>query len=319
MNVMEQLGLYGMIPVVVIDDIEQAIPLADALEKGGLPVMEITLRTEAGLAAIAMVRKAKPNFLLGAGTVLTMDQCKAAIEAGASYIVSPGFNHEIVTFCIDNHVDVVPGCVTPSEIDKALAVGLKIVKFFPANTYGGVNGCKALYGPYASTGVRFIPTGGTSPANLSDYVDKAFIHAVGGSWLAPSDAVKNGAWEKITDITKASIDQMLGFELAHVGINLGSESEALSLREKFNTIFGWDGKIGNSSVFSGDLELLKSKGRGAMGHLAIRTNSVDRAIFYLARRGVEMDPTSIVTKNGRATVAYLKDELGGFAVHLLQK
>lgn len=319
MNVMEQLGAYGMIPVVVVNDVEQAVPLATALEKGGLPVMEITLRTQAGLDAIAEVRKAKPDFLLGAGTVMTLEQCKRAIKAGASYIVSPGFNGEIVDYCIANNVHVVPGCVTPTEIDKALASGLKIIKFFPANTYGGVNGCKALYGPYASTGIRFIPTGGTNTANLSDYADKAFIHAVGGSWLAPTDAVKNGDWDRITAITKSSIDQLLGFELAHIGINLDSEQDALSLREQFNTLFGWDGKIGNSSVFSGNLELLKSKGRGTMGHLAIRTNNVDRAIFYLSRRGVEIDSASISRKDGRTTVAYLKNELGGFAVHLLQK
>ena len=137
MNVMEQLGAYGMIPVVVVNDVEQAVPLATALEKGGLPVMEITLRTQAGLNAIAEVRKAKPDFLLGAGTVMTLEQCKRAVEAGASYIVSPGFNGEIVDYCMANSVCVVPGCVTPTEIDRALASGLKIIKFFPANTYGG--------------------------------------------------------------------------------------------------------------------------------------------------------------------------------------
>lgn len=320
MEITELLGAYGLIPVVVLDHPEKAPPLSQALEDGGLPVMEITLRTEAGLAAIKAVRRAKSDFILGAGTVLTLEQCKAAVDAGASYIVSPGFNEIIVNWCIKNGIAVIPGCVTPSEIDRALASGLQIVKFFPASTYGGVAGCKALYGPYAAAGIRFVPTGGISPSNLSDYADKPFIHAVGGGWLADEASIKRENYANITTSVRAAIDQLLGYEVAHVGINLEREEEALGVSGQFQAAFGWEAAVGNSSIFSSSgIEVLKSKGRGSMGHLAVRTNSVDRAIFYLEKRGFPVDPESIRRKGGRATIAYLRDEIGGFAVHLLQK
>lgn len=320
MNVMEELKGYGLIPVTVLDDAAQAVPLAEALEQAGLPVAEITLRTQAGLAAIAAIRQAKPHFLLGAGTVRTLEQCRAAVDAGASYIVSPGFQAELVRFCIERNVAVIPGCVTPSELEQALEMGIHVVKFFPASTYGGVGGCKALYGPYASAGVRFIPTGGIGPDNLTDYADKPFIHAVGGGWLTPTDAVRSGQWDRITAIAKAAVDQLLGFELAHVGINLSDEKEALAVSGQLEAFFGWPAKLGNSSIFSSSrIEVLKSKGRGTMGHLAVRTNCVDRALAYLERRGLAADPASLRRQGDRTTFAYLNGEIGGFAVHLLQK
>ena len=320
MRVIEQLGLYGLIPVVVMDHADNAIPVADALEAAGLPVMEITLRTPAGLEAISRVRAQKPDFLLGAGTVLTVEQCIAVIEAGASYVVSPGFNETVVNTCLDRGVDVIPGCVTPSEIDKALAAGLRVLKFFPASTYGGINGCKALFGPYASAGISFIPTGGISSANLSEYADKPFIHAVGGGWLTPEEAVRSGNWGQITKIASAAIDQLLGYEIAHVGINLSDEETAAGVGASFRQCFRWPLKNGSSSLFCGNLELMKQPGRGTMGHLAIRTNSVNRALFYLERCGMTPEPSTVVTaRNGRITFAYLKEDLGGFALHLLQK
>ena len=160
----------------MLDDAAQAVPLAEALEQAGLPVAEITLRTQAGLAAIAAIRQAKPHFLLGAGTVRTLEQCRAAVDAGASYIVSPGFQAEIVRFCIERNVAVIPGCVTPSELEQALEMGIHVVKFFPASTYGGVGGCKALYGPLCfRRAFGLFPTGGIGPDNLTDYADKPFI------------------------------------------------------------------------------------------------------------------------------------------------
>lgn len=320
MEIIKTLGEYGLIPVVVLDDAGMAVPAAEALECGGLPVMEITLRTEAGLEAIRKIRQEKPDYILGAGTVLTLDQCKAAVEAGASYIVSPGFHDAVVGWCVKNGVAIIPGCVTPSEIDRALEAGIRVVKFFPASTYGGVAGCKALYGPYASAGIRFVPTGGIGPGNLSDYASQPFIHAVGGGWLVDRAAVNSGSCEIVTETVRSAISQLLGFEMVHVGLNLPDEAAAVQVSSQFQRAFGWAPAAGSSSIFSSrQIEVLKSPGRGRMGHLAVRTNSVDRAMFYLAKRGYEADQSSIRRQAGRATFAYLKDEIGGFAIHLLQK
>lgn len=319
-EIIKTLGQYGLIPVVVLDDADTAIPVAETLERGSLPVMEITLRTEAGLEAIGKIRREKPDYILGAGTVLTLDQCKAAVAAGASYIGSPGFHDAVVSWCVENGVGIIPGCVTPSEIDRALEMGIKVVKFFPASTYGGVAGCRVLYGPYASADIRFVPIGGIGPGNLSDYANQPFIHAVGGGWLVDRAAANNGNYEAIAETAKAVVRQLLGFEMVHVGINLPDETAALRISSQFQQAFGWEPAIGSGSIFSSQqIEVLKSPGKGRMGHLAVQTNSVDRALFYLAKRGYEADQTSIRRKADRVTFAYLKDEIGGFAIHLLQK
>lgn len=320
MDTVDLLGKYGLIPVVIIDEIESAVPTAEALKAGGLPVMEVTLRTSAGLEAIQNIHALYPDFTLGAGTVLTVEQCEAALSAGASYIVSPGLREEIVRLCQSRNVPVIPGCVTPSEIEKGLSYGLKVLKFFPASTYGGAAGCKALYGPYASTGVRFVPTGGITLDNLSDYVDKPFIHAVGGGWLADKKTIQAGDYDRITLNARQAIDKMLGFELIHIGINMPDRHTAELAGDKLAKAFGFEKKPGTSSVFAGkNIELLEYMGPGAMGHIAIRTNSIGRAIFYLGNRGFSIDESTIRTKNGQVNFVYLKDEIGGFAIHLLQK
>jgi 2-dehydro-3-deoxyphosphogluconate aldolase/(4S)-4-hydroxy-2-oxoglutarate aldolase len=148
---------------------------------------------------------------LGAGTVLSADQAKAAVDAGAQFIVSPGFNDEVVGWCIKNDVAVTPGCVTPTEIEHALSFGLNVLKFFPASIYGGIKGCKALYGPYRM--VKFIPTGGVNLNTLAEYADKNYIHAIGGGWLCSSKDISNKDYESIKKTVKASIDILLGFEL----------------------------------------------------------------------------------------------------------
>lgn len=320
MSITQILGQYGLIPVVVINDKNKAVAVANALELAELPVMEVTLRTPDGLGAIENIRAAKPDYILGAGTVLTLEQCKAAVAAGASYIVSPGINREIVDWCLSSGVDVIPGGVTPTEVELALAAGLRVVKFFPASTYGGINGCKALFGPYASTGIKFVPTGGINLSNLADYADKPFIHAVGGGWLVPVEDIDNENYSRITENAAQAVAKLLDFELVHVGINQPDAAAAQTLGREFAKAFGWGVRNCDSSVFTDSfVEIMKQPGRGAMGHLAVRTNNVDRAIFYLTKRGYEICPESVRKKKDRTTSAYLQKEFGGFAVHLLQR
>lgn len=320
MDVLERIGLAGLVPVVVIDNAEDAVPAARALLDAGLDVMEITMRTTAGIQAIKNVRAAIPEMLVGAGTILTLEKCKESVEAGAQFIVSPGFDAEVVRWCVGNQVAVTPGCVTPTEIQQALAEGLTTVKFFPSDVYGGVNAMNALSGPFKSAGVRFIPTGGVNNDNLAEYADKPFIHAVGGGWLCKTADITNHNFAAITDAVRKAIDILLGFEVVHIGINMETPEQSLDVCGQFQKAFNFPTKEGNSSNFAGPgIEVLKFKYLGTMGHLAIKTNSIPRAIHYLAQRGFDVDMETAKYKGSQMIAVYLKDEFGGFAVHLLQK
>lgn len=320
MDVLERIGNTGLVPVVVIENADDAVPAAQALLDAGVDVMEITMRTAAGIQAIKNVRAALPEMLVGAGTILTLEKCREAVQAGAMFIVSPGINPVIVAWCVENHVAVTPGCVTPTEIDTALGLGIQTVKYFPADVFGGVAGCSALYGPYQSAGIKFIPTGGINNDNLAEFADKPFIHAVGGGWLCKTSDIAGHNFAAITANAKKGIEVLLGFEVAHVGINQESEEKALAAAQTFNQAFGFPVKEGNSSNFAGGaIEIMKSKYLGASGHIAIKTNSIPRAIHYLAQRGFEVDLETAKYKGARMIAVYLKDEFGGFAVHLLQK
>lgn len=198
-EVMKRCYRAGVVPVVVLKRASDAVPAAKALYAGGIDVMEITMRTEAALDAIYAVSTQCPEILVGAGTVIDIDQCSRAREAGAKFIVSPGFDSEMVACCVENGVPVLPGCVTPSEIMLGLKLGIKVFKFFPANVYGGLKAMKSLAGPFG--GVKFMPTGGVGADNLEEYLKAPFIQAVGGSWLCAASDIEEGNWDKITHLT----------------------------------------------------------------------------------------------------------------------
>ncbi len=200
MTVLERLRNSIVVPVVVLDDAKDAVPTAKAMAAGGVDVMEITFRTAAAPECIKAVSEACPEVLVGAGTIVNLEQCKLAVEMGAKFIVSPGFDAEVVGWCVENNIAVCPGCVTPSEIMAALKFGLKVLKFFPANVYGGLKALKALSGPFV--GLKFIPTGGVSTANIKEFMAEGFIHAVGGSWVCPKSEIAAGNFEKITQLCK---------------------------------------------------------------------------------------------------------------------
>ena len=195
MDVRKTVEEIRLVPVVVIDDAADAIQTAEALKAGGVPIMEITLRTKAGLAAIETVAKGIDDIIVGAGTVLTQDQANNAISAGAQFVVLPGFDANIVSLCLEKGVPVFPGCVTPTEIMVAMNMGLDVLKFFPANVYGGIKAIKALSGPFPD--VRFIPTGGADGSNLKDFLIPQ-VFAVGGGWLCPRADIKAKNFSAIT-------------------------------------------------------------------------------------------------------------------------
>ena len=208
MTVLERLARSIVVPVVVLDDAKDAVATAKAMLAGGVDVMEITFRTAAAPESIKLVAAHCPDILVGAGTVLNLEQCKLAVEMGAKFIVSPGFDGEVVAWCVENGIAVVPGCVTPSEIMAAIKMGLKVIKFFPANVYGGLNAMKNLAAPFV--GIKFLPTGGVNTGNIKEYIDAPFIHAVGGSWVCPKADIAAGNFEKITTLCAGARQAAIG-------------------------------------------------------------------------------------------------------------
>ena len=196
MTVLDRFARAGIVPVVVLDNASDAVPTAKAMVAGGIDVMEITFRTEAAADSIKAVAESCPEMLVGAGTVLNLEQCKLALSMGAKFIVSPGFDPEVVAYCVENGIPVAPGCVTPTEIMAALKLGIKVIKFFPANVYGGLNAMKNLAAPFV--GIKFMPTGGVNAENVREYISAPFIHAVGGSWVCPKADIAAGNFDKIT-------------------------------------------------------------------------------------------------------------------------
>lgn len=207
-NVIKELGKIGIVPVVVIDNAEDAVPLANALTEGGLPAAEITFRTAAAAEAIRRIREACPDMIVGAGTVLTCEQADEAIAAGSQFIVSPGLNPEVVGHCLSKGVPMLPGCATPSDIEKALSLGLTEVKFFPAEQIGGLKAIRAMAAPYGA--VRFMPTGGLTAANIGEYLKEPRIIACGGSFMVPKDKIAAHDWASITGMTRKAVELMLG-------------------------------------------------------------------------------------------------------------
>ena len=200
----EQFYDYAVVPVVVLDDAEDAAPLAEALVKGGIPCAEVTFRTEAAEESIRIMSEKYPEMLVGAGTILTVDQVARAVAAGAKFIVSPGFDPEIVDYCLKKNIPVFPGCVSPSEVAQAVKRGLKVVKFFPAEQAGGLAMLKAMAAPY--TMLKFMPTGGINTKNLKEYLGFSKILCCGGSWMVKGDMIKNKEFDKITEMTKEAVE-----------------------------------------------------------------------------------------------------------------
>lgn len=199
-DITERFEKLGVVPVVVLEDAKDAVPLATALVEGGLPCAEVTFRTEAAEESIRLMTEQFPEMLVGAGTVLTVEQVDVAVRAGAKFIVSPGFDAEIVDYCLKNEIPVFPGCISPSEVAQAVKRGLKVVKFFPAEPAGGISMIKAMAAPY--TGLKFMPTGGINAKNLGEYLSCDKIVCCGGSWMVKGELVKTGEFNKIRQLTE---------------------------------------------------------------------------------------------------------------------
>ena len=297
-DVIQKIYDIGIVPVIAIDDADKAVPLAKALVKGGLPAAEVTFRTAAAEEAIKRIVAEVPEMLVGAGTVLTKEQADRAIAAGVKFIVSPGFNPEITKYVIDKGMLMMPGTATPGEMEQAMSMGLDVVKFFPAEQNGGVAKLKAVAGPY--TNLRWMPTGGVNAKNLLDYLSFNKIVACGGTWMVKKDLIEAENWDEIERLTREA----------------ENAEEAMKAAKLFELMFGFDVSEGNSSIFCGSraIEIMKKQYLGKNGHIAIGTNTLPRAIAYFKSRGFEFNEETASPK-----AIYFKDEIAGFAVHLVQK
>lgn len=319
-KMLKELYLIGLVPVIKIEDPADAVPLAKALMDGGLPAAEITFRTKCAAEAIKNITDTYPDMLVGAGTVLTTEQVDAALAAGSKFLVSPGLNPKVTAYALSKGATMLPGISNPSDIEAALELGLTTVKFFPAEAAGGLKMLKAMSAPYGQ--LRFMPTGGINADNLLDYLRFGKIIACGGSFMVKDDLVREKKWDEITALTKNAVKVMLGLEFVHMGINNDSADAAAKGARLFSDMFGMPVRETSKSFFAGDaFEFMNKKGPGRCGHIAIRTNFVDRAMAYFERMGFEFDPASIQydDKTGKPKFAYFRDEVCGFAIHLLQK
>ena len=319
MDIIRQISNIGVVPVIAIDDASKAVDLAKALVKGGLPVAEVTFRTAAGQQAIENMTKEVPEILVGAGTVINVEQVKQAIEKGAKFIVSPGYVDEVVDYCVENNIPVLPGTSNASEMAKAVNKGLKFVKFFPAEASGGLNTIKALAPVFPN--LSFMPTGGVNTKNVMDYLNYDRIFACGGSWMVKKDLINDEKWDQITNICKDVVTTMLGFSIKHIGINTENEEEAQKVAMRYSTLFNLEYKPGNSSIFAGkDVECLKKPFLGKNGHICIGTNNVERAIYNLTNKGVTFnEATRSLDEKGNTKNIYIDEEIGGFAIHIMKK
>ncbi len=318
-NYLKEINLIGIVPVIKIDDVADALPLAKALVKGGLPVAEVTFRTKHAKEAMSIISKELPEMLVGAGTVITTEQVDDAIEAGAKFIVSPGLNPTIVKYCQEKNILVLPGCANASDIETAISLGLETVKFFPAEPLGGLNMIKALAAPYVN--VKFMPTGGINPGNVRSYLAFDKIVACGGTWMIDNTLIANKEFDKIEQLTREAVHTMLNLKLDHIGIN-STPDLSLGLAEEFSAILGGAIRPTSKSYFAAEqIEVMTTDpNKGANGHISISTSSVDRAVYYFESLGYEFDEESATyDSKGNRKFIYFKKHFGGFGIHLVQK
>lgn len=310
-NVIKELSLYGLVPVIKIERLEDAVPLAQALCKGGLPVAEVTFRTSLAKEAIKAMKEACPQMIIGAGTVLNAQQVDEAIDAGSEFIVSPGLNPKTVSYCLDKNIPILPGCANPSDMELALELGLNIVKFFPAEANGGLPAIKAMAAPYGD--LKFMPTGGINPSNLTSYLAFDKIIACGGTWMVSDDLVNNKKWDEITAITKQAIASMLDIKFHHVGICTNDNGSQLAslINEPYQETL-------TASTMVDQVEFMfENNATDSLHHLCLSTKNIERAIFFLEKQGYTFDSTTIrYNHKNKIEFIYFNELISGCKCHL---
>lgn len=317
-NILNDIENIGMIPVISIDKKQRALPLADALSKGGLPLMEVMFRTDDAASSIAIIAQNRPEFIIGAGTITSEEQVKQAIDSGAKFLVSPGFNPKIIACANKYNIPIIPGCISPTEVEMAIDLGCYIIKFFPAVQNGGLAAMKLLSGPYPK--IKFIPTGDLTKELSTEYLSFHKVAATGGDYMLSYDDLYNENYDKITSDVEQTILSYLNFHIAHVGMNEQSKERAFTLAQKLSLTLKLQTTVHSKSTFSGSLfEIMHNNFYHEKGHIAIGTKDATRAYHYLKRCNVEFfEETVSYDANSRVIAAYMKENFSGFALHLLQ-
>ncbi len=317
-EVIRRLSGIGIIPVVRIDDPQDSIPLAQALLQGGIDCAEITFRSVHAKHAIQQITSQLPDMLVGAGTVLSPSQAKEAVEAGAQFIITPGFNPSVVEWCIEHDVFVIPGISSASEIEMALAYQLTHVKFFPAESSGGAKKIKDLSAPYQN--LTFIPTGGISAKNMHEYLALPCVDAIGGSFMLPQEAIDKKDFALIKQLSQQAVASMLAYELIHLGIDSEGKQEADDIAKLLCSLFHFPLYEKPNSTFAGKyFEVRFDKGSAPHGHMGIYTPYPEKAMYHLSKMGIRFKEETITRnkKTKRINFVYLDLEIAGFNIHLI--
>lgn len=313
-KILEKIREYGVMPLVTLDDPKEAYILGQALTECSLPIVEITFRSDAAEEAIRILRNTFPGMLVGAGTVLEPDTAERAVKAGAQFVLAPGLNPEMTEYCLAEEVPVFPGCMTPTDLEQAQNLGLGAVKIFPFVPMGGLPMLKAISAPFGK--MEFLVTGGINNENLASSLAFSKIAACGGSWLIDKERLKEKDIQGLKQEINQTLAAMLGLRFAHLGINQGAKAAKI-LEQILNVPPVW----GQASGFIGNcIEAVREAGQGENGHIAIGTCDIRRAISFLERKGFGIQTESIKKNDaGDILAAYLKEDAGGFAIHLLQE
>lgn len=316
--ILQILGNQGLIPVVKLAKAEDAVPLAVALSAGGIDAVEVTFRSDAAAEAIRRLSAEAPGMLVGAGTVVNRSQLEQALLAGARFVVAPDFDDEVARACLDGGVPYLPGVDGAAGVAKAARLGLPAVKFFPAEQCGGLAMIEALAAPFE--GMLFVPTGGVQASNLAAYAQSRHVLAAGGSWMVKPELIAAGNWAEITRLSAQAMAVLHGFQLARVAIDGGDPAQAATLASLLGNLFGLPvaGHAGSSLLGPRrEIEVLHQAGRGAKGHLAFSANKLERAVHFLAAKGVDTVADSAQIRDGRLVSVFLDLDLNGFAVQLV--
>lgn len=311
-----KISCIGMVPAVSVNETEDAVSLAKALMQADLEAMLCI--GQSAPEAIAQIVKECPDMAVGAGNVIGFTQAKDAVEAGAKWITTSGLREDVICWCKENDVVVIPGVSTASEIETAISYGLDCVQFFPAETSGGAQALKMFYEAYAD--VRFLVSGGIQAENLHTYLSQPNVLAAIGDFMLPADALTQKDWEHVTQVGVQAVKDMLGYELIHLGVNQNSCEEALQTAQTLCTLFGFQYYKKPKSHFAGrGFEILNAPGRGTNGHIGIYTPYLEKAMYYLGKKGIQFVESSI-TRNKKTKLinfVYLDIEIAGFGVHLI--
>lgn len=315
-NVYERLKNTGIIPVVKIEDSQKVLTVAQSLLKGGITAIEIAFRTDNGAegynnicSCINAVKTSLPEMLVGAGTVINAELAQMAVQAGAEFIVSPGFNFETVNYCLEYNIPIIPGVSTPSEIESALLKNLHVLKYFPAELNGGIKMLKALKGPFPD--VNFVPTGGINLENISSYLKCSNVIACGGSWIVDPSLIKEEKWDTIVQLSIEAMNCVLGFEFKKIRM-FCTDDIPVCMKEQVIDLFGIKNADKVEWLNISETNSLKSEYLGQTGIIVYNTLDIKRAVYYLNHKGIKVKK---VCEDGSV---YLDNFIGGYGVCLVE-